>query len=50
MSSFTLKSPCRDASLLPLTDLPVGDSRRQADSAHQEAVLQQSDADGDRLV
>lgn len=37
-------------SLHKLTDLPVGDSSRQADPAHQEDVLQQSDEDGDRLV
>lgn len=33
-----------------LTDLSVGDSCRQTDSAHQEVVLQESDEDGDRLV
>lgn len=34
----------------PLIDLSMGDGCCQADSAHQENVLQQSDEDGDRLV
>lgn len=33
-----------------VTDLSVGDSCCQTDSAHQEDVLQESDEDGDRLV
>lgn len=41
---------CTVAFVLQLTDLTVGDSCCQADSAHQENVLQQSDEDGDWLV